>query len=673
MNNNRIIKFPPSFMFVVILILLVIAEYLLDPFGIGSNNLGVTISLLVALGIAAYALIFREKAECYSKLAEQATQRFESLSKNIDIALLEQNLTTLKSWENELFTSLFPALKGQDTDKLHSLIHLIEPKRSKEIMKAIDALSVDAPAITENFTLSSSNEDKTLWLEGRFRKHLKQGETHLSVALIDKSNEIQSKLKLQSSEASLKDSKHRLADLDQLLSVTAVKTSSDIINIDLPTQTLRFIYGAKNLGFGHEECGVNMLMDAIMPSYRHYFAALLKGSTTTFEAPLLGVNKSTYWWSFTPIKNRSDSQSDSINIYIREVSEQKLATDRIIQARHEAELAMRKLNVTADMAHIGLFDIDPVTEKIRPSPTMRELLDLPNVESLPLHFLPDAFEGVSNERLIKVLEKLSFFTGPERFELTLVSDDVKRHFVMHLSSQGLISSERKILGSLVETTEYISLQEQLRDALNKSQQSLAELELRYEKEMQMFGFISHEIRTPISAIRMMLEDEGDHKRELLETTANLEKLIDHLKEIVDRSDMDIKIGSEQTKATNTGTFTLAGKQVLLAEDTPTIRMLTTKLIESQDAIVTAAEDGQKALDIAKNRDFDLVITDIFMPNMDGYQLSQALREAGYTGPIIGVTAATIGAERDNLIAAGASAAIGKPLTKEKLLDTLASL
>jgi CheY-like chemotaxis protein len=50
-----------------------------------------------------------------------------------------------------------------------------------------------------------------------------------------------------------------------------------------------------------------------------------------------------------------------------------------------------------------------------------------------------------------------------------------------------------------------------------------------------------------------------------------------------------------------------------------------------------------------------------------------LRENGFTGPIIGVTAATIGEERDKLIAAGANAAIGKPLTKEKLLDTLAAL
>ncbi|MEY3038812.1 MAG: hypothetical protein RL143_1379, partial [Pseudomonadota bacterium] len=313
-------------------------------------------------------------------------------------------------------------------------------------------------------------------------------------------------------------------------------------------------------------------------------------------------------------------------------------------------------------------------------PTLREMLDLPHVDKLPMHFLVDSFEGVSIKRLNEVLENLSLFTGPERFELSMVSKNVCRHFVMNLSSQGLLSSDRKVLGSLIETTEYIQLQEKLSEALNKSQQALNELEIRYQKEKELFGFISHEIRTPVSAIHMMLEDNQDHKIELLETVGKLEHLIDGLKNIVERGDIEYKENSSVQQCSITGqnsakpnSFDLADKQVLLAEDTPTIRMLSAKLIESQGAVVCAAEDGEMALDIALKSPFDLVITDIFMPNMDGYELTRSLRENGYTGPIIGVTAAPIGEERDKLIAAGANAAIGKPLTKEKLLDTLATL
>jgi CheY-like chemotaxis protein len=89
--------------------------------------------------------------------------------------------------------------------------------------------------------------------------------------------------------------------------------------------------------------------------------------------------------------------------------------------------------------------------------------------------------------------------------------------------------------------------------------------------------------------------------------------------------------------------------------------------------VVAEEDGQLALNTAKESDFDLVVTDIFMPNLDGYGLTSGLREIGFTGAIVGVSAATIGEERDRLIEAGASAALAKPISVEKLTEALQSI
>jgi len=73
------------------------------------------------------------------------------------------------------------------------------------------------------------------------------------------------------------------------------------------------------------------------------------------------------------------------------------------------------------------------------------------------------------------------------------------------------------------------------------------------------------------------------------------------------------------------------------------------------------------------RGFDIVITDINMPKMNGYVLTQTLREIGYTGPIIGVTAATIGDESRKLLACGADAVLPKPLSMKKLKQTLFKL
>ncbi len=334
----------------------------------------------------------RSKADCLNEAAMQATRRFENLSQSINIALFEQNIKTQVCWENELFTTLFPTLKNQEKNKLNSLLQLIEPKRSNEILAAIEALNPDDPAITENFTILSSTEEDSLWLEGRFRKHQKQGESYVSIALIDKSAEVRTQLALQSTEASLINNKHKLADLDYLLSVTAKRSASDILSLDLRTEKGRFVYGGKTIGLPYEECSLATLSSTVMPSYRHHFKALTDGSSSPFELPVLGEGKKTYWWSITPLK--TNPNNGTVNLFIREITEEKLANERTLQARQDAETAIRKLNVTADTAKIGLLDIDPVTQQIRPSPTLREMLDLPHVDKLPMHFLVDSFEEV---------------------------------------------------------------------------------------------------------------------------------------------------------------------------------------------------------------------------------------------------------------------------------------
>ena len=118
-------------------------------------------------------------------------------------------------------------------------------------------------------------------------------------------------------------------------------------------------------------------------------------------------------------------------------------------------------------------------------------------------------------------------------------------------------------------------------------------------------------------------------------------------------------------------FELKGSRILVAEDNLTIQMLTKAILVKAGAEVTVASDGAKALQIFKEPGlFDLVITDLFMPNLDGIGLTQALREQGVDVPIIGVTAATVGEETQQLMAAGASATLAKPLSLSALQSIL---
>ena len=120
-------------------------------------------------------------------------------------------------------------------------------------------------------------------------------------------------------------------------------------------------------------------------------------------------------------------------------------------------------------------------------------------------------------------------------------------------------------------------------------------------------------------------------------------------------------------------YDFAGKQILLAEDDRTLQMLTEKILRKAGAVVRVCGDGQEALEAYQNGQIDLVLTDIMMPKLNGYGLAKALRAAGYEGPIIGATAAVVGNETDELIAAGADAAISKPISLAKLKAELARL
>lgn len=111
---------------------------------------------------------------------------------------------------------------------------------------------------------------------------------------------------------------------------------------------------------------------------------------------------------------------------------------------------------------------------------------------------------------------------------------------------------------------------------------------------------------------------------------------------------------------------IAGLRVLFAEDNELLRITTSGLLSELGAVVTAVDDGRQAEACVDNDTFDLIITDIFMPYVNGYELVRYCRDKGLTLPIIGVTAATVGGEIDRLIEAGADLGVAKPLDLQKI-------
>ena len=112
--------------------------------------------------------------------------------------------------------------------------------------------------------------------------------------------------------------------------------------------------------------------------------------------------------------------------------------------------------------------------------------------------------------------------------------------------------------------------------------------------------------------------------------------------------------------------------VLFVEDDTIIQMVGKKLLSKMFARVDIASDGVQALNQLQHRHYDLVLTDYFMPNMNGLELIQELRSTGYEGLLYACTAASLGTELNELMNAGANDVFTKPLTLNKLMACLAN-
>jgi signal transduction histidine kinase/DNA-binding NarL/FixJ family response regulator len=113
--------------------------------------------------------------------------------------------------------------------------------------------------------------------------------------------------------------------------------------------------------------------------------------------------------------------------------------------------------------------------------------------------------------------------------------------------------------------------------------------------------------------------------------------------------------------------------ILLVEDGIDNQQLISLHLSRAGATVTIADNGKIGVDMASAEQFDLILMDMQMPVMDGYTAAGELRKRGFTKPIIALTAHAMSEDRAKCIAAGCSDYISKPVAKDLLLRTIASV
>ena len=122
---------------------------------------------------------------------------------------------------------------------------------------------------------------------------------------------------------------------------------------------------------------------------------------------------------------------------------------------------------------------------------------------------------------------------------------------------------------------------------------------------------------------------------------------------------------------------LQSRRILLAEDSADAQRLIAFMLHQEGAIVEVAENGRIAIDrVAETTGnglgeaFDVIVMDMHMPVMDGYEATAELRRQGFTAPIVALTAQVNPGDREKCLAAGCDDYLAKRVDRIQLIDSL---
>ncbi|MET0265801.1 MAG: ATP-binding protein, partial [Duganella sp.] len=118
---------------------------------------------------------------------------------------------------------------------------------------------------------------------------------------------------------------------------------------------------------------------------------------------------------------------------------------------------------------------------------------------------------------------------------------------------------------------------------------------------------------------------------------------------------------------------LAGRRVLLVEDNPINQLVASRMLEIAGAIITLAENGRDALELVAmaQAPFDMILMDVQMPVMDGFETTRILRARGVRTPILAMSAGVSQSERGECLEAGMDGFISKPVDADDMFAIIA--
>lgn len=197
---------------------------------------------------------------------------------------------------------------------------------------------------------------------------------------------------------------------------------------------------------------------------------------------------------------------------------------------------------------------------------------------------------------------------------------------------------------------------------------------------QLLASLSHDLRTPVTAILMWIDVLRRQPGELVRGLAAIERSVKAQTRILD--DLLAKLSDDEPppapEATPPAPTTdLGGVKVLVVEDEADVRDLLRWLLESNNAVVHTASSANEALVMLARERPDILISDIGMPDRDGFSLIREIRgldpQAGGQTPAVALTAFARAEDRTRALLAGYQFHLTKPIDAAELLAALATL
>jgi hypothetical protein len=282
---------------------------------------------------------------------------------------------------------------------------------------------------------------------------------------------------------------------------------------------------------------------------------------------------------------------------------------------------------------------------------------------------------VSREWLEKAFDEMvAFLERPAKNLLIVEDDDVQRQSIIELIGSGDVqitavgTGEEALIALRSGVFDCVVLDLRLPDMPGMELIEKIHAELQ-QRDLPIIVYTGKELSK---------QEENELKKlteaVIIKDVKSPERLLDETSLFLHRASEKLAMTQRQMlEQLHQKDAALGGKKVLIIDDDIRNIFALTSILEMYDMKVVYAENGQDGIaKLRENPDVDMVLMDIMMPDMDGYETMQIIRKSGEfpSLPIIAITAKAMKLDRAKCIEAGASDYISKPVNTEQLLSLL---